>query len=105
PPRRLGDRCTHHAPWGLSGEPAYPQAHRGSLWLGQGRTAAAQDARARLSQRRLHDGAHDRLPQPAAGGEAAARPGTDIGDVSMPFAKLVYEIPRRWVQPGCKPAV
>jgi len=53
----------------------------------QGWPGAAQDAGARLLQRRLHGDADDRLSQPGESGEALARAIADIGEVSMRSGK------------------
>ena len=49
----LGDRSAYHPASRLRDLAAYPQAHRGGLWLGQDGGRAAQDAAPRAGQGRL----------------------------------------------------
>jgi transposase len=103
--RRLRDRCAHYSPRWLFGQPTYPQAHRGSLRVGQRRPPAAQDAGARLPQRRLHERADDRLPQPGESGEAAARTGSGapVGELSMRSVESIDVSSKTCPRVHCKP--
>ena len=69
----LGDRRPDHAPSGLRGEPAHPQADRGGVRLDQGDRPAAACPASRQGARRLAVHPRGRRLQPDPAAQAAGR--------------------------------
>ena len=95
----LGDRRPDHAPSGLRGEPAHPQADRGGVRLDQGGGPAAACPASRQGARRLavHPGGRGLQPDPAAqaAGGVMAKPTSRPCRHSMPPGVAPATAPRR----------
>ena len=77
--KRLGDRCAHHTPCRIPGQPEDTQTDRGVLRLGQRRPADAQDEGGGQRQSGVPDHPHGGLLHAAAPGQAPGGPGAGAG--------------------------